>query len=58
MATAADGGQHGYDERSDKEGGAVCGLGRGLGDAHGVNKGVRDEVEELHIIFDEELKRW
>ena len=40
-----DRGQHSYDE----QGGAIRGLGRGLGDAHGVDEGVRDEVEELHI---------
>jgi hypothetical protein len=40
-----DGGQHNENE----PGGAVCGLGRGLGDAHGVDKGVRDEKEKLHV---------
>ena len=25
-------------------------LGRGLGDSHGVDEGVRDEEEELHVI--------
>ena len=39
-----DGGQHDEDE----PGGAGCGLGRGLGDAHGVDEGVRDEEEKLH----------
>ena len=37
-------GQHDEDE----PGSAVSGLGRGLRDAHGVNKGVRDEEEKLH----------
>ena len=27
---------------------AICGLGGGLGDAHGVDESVRDEEEELH----------
>jgi hypothetical protein len=28
---------------------AVCRLGRGLGDSHGIDKGVRDELNELHV---------
>ena len=48
-----DGGQHDYDEQC----GAVSSLGRGLGDAHGVDEGVRDEVEELHISSMRKLRR-
>jgi hypothetical protein len=29
----------------------------GLSDAHGVNKDVRDELDELHVFLDEELGR-
>jgi hypothetical protein len=39
-----DDGQQGDDE----PGGAFRGLGRGLGDAHGVDEGVRDEEEKIH----------
>ena len=39
-----DGGEHDDDE----PGGTVGGLGRRLGDPHGVDKGVRDELDELH----------
>ncbi len=40
-----DGGEHDDDE----PGGAVGGLWRGLRDPHGVDKGVRDELDELHV---------
>jgi hypothetical protein len=39
------GGQHDDDEPC----GAIGGLRRGLGDSHGVDEGVRDELDELHI---------
>jgi hypothetical protein len=32
-------------------------LRRRLGDPHGVDKGVRDELNELHGLFDGELGR-
>ena len=35
----------------DEPGGAVGGLWGGLGDPHGVDKGVRDEQDELHVFF-------
>ena len=37
--------KHGGDE----PGGAVGGARRGLGDAHGVDEGVREEKEKLHF---------
>ena len=52
-----DGGKDSCQHGNDEQGGSVCGLGRGLSDAHGVDEGVRDEVKELHRLFDEELKR-
>ena len=45
---SGDGGKDSCQHGDDEQGGAVGGLGRGLGDAHGVDEGVRDEVEELH----------
>lgn len=36
--------QHGDDE----PGGTISGLGRGLGDAHGVDEEVGDELERIH----------
>ena len=44
-----DGGEDGGEHDDDEPGGAVGGLGRRLGDPHGVDKGVRDELDELHI---------
>jgi len=38
--------KHGGDE----PGGAVGGARRGLGDAHGVDEGVREEKEKLHVL--------
>lgn len=32
----------------DEPGCTICSLWRGLGDAHGVDEGVRDEQEEFH----------
>jgi hypothetical protein len=46
-----DGDENGEDygqQGDDEPGGAFCGLGRGLGDAHGVDEGVRDEKEKIH----------
>ena len=40
-----DGGEHDDDE----PGGAASGLRGGLGGPHGVDKGVRDELDELHV---------
>ena len=44
-----DGDNHGGEHDDDEPCGAVGGLWRGLGDSHGVDKGVRDELDELHI---------
>jgi hypothetical protein len=44
-----DGGNDGREQDNDKPGGPVCGLWRGLGDPHGVDEGVRDEQDELHV---------
>ena len=44
-----DGCEDGREHDDDEPGGAVCGLRRGLGDPHGVDKGVCDELDELHI---------
>ena len=49
-----DGGEHDDDEPCS----AVCRLGRGLGDPHGVDKGVRNELNELHVFLMGELERW
>ena len=43
-----DGCEYGGEHDDDEPGGAVGGLRRGLGDPHGVDKGVRDETNELH----------
>ena len=40
-----DGGEHDDDE----PGGAICGLWRRLGDPHGVDECIRDELDELHL---------
>jgi hypothetical protein len=44
-----DGCKDGREQDDDEPGGAVGGLWRGLGDPHGVDKGVRDELDELHV---------
>jgi hypothetical protein len=44
-----DGGKYGSEHDDDEPGGAVCGLRRGLGNPHGVDKGVRNELDELHV---------
>ena len=44
-----DGCKHGGEHDEDEPGGAICCLRCGLGDAHGVDKGVRDELNELHV---------
>ena len=44
-----DGCKHGGEHDDDEPGGAVGGLRRRLGDPHGVDKGVRDELNELHV---------
>jgi hypothetical protein len=55
-------GDHGrkYDgEHDDDEpGGAVGGLWRGLGDPHGVDKGVGDELDELHVFSMVSMVSW
>jgi hypothetical protein len=43
-----DGCKHSREHDDDEPGGAVGGLRGGLGDPHGVDKGVRDELDELH----------
>ena len=50
-----DGSKHGGEHDDDEPGGAVCGLRRGLGDPHGVDKGVGDELDELH---DSSMVNW
>ena len=48
-----DDGRNNCDQHRENEpGGPFCSLRRGLGDAHGVDKGVRDEEEKLHVFFD------
>ncbi len=44
-----DGDDDGAEHDEDEPGGSFCGLRGGLGDAHGVDEGVRDEEEKLHI---------
>jgi hypothetical protein len=44
-----DGSKYDGEHDDDEPCGAVCGLRRGLGDPHGVDKGVRDELDELHV---------
>ena len=44
-----DGGEQGDDEPC----GPLCCLWGGLGDPHGVDEGVRDEQEEVHILAPE-----
>ena len=44
-----DGDKHGREQDDNEPRGSVCGLWRGLGDPHGVDKGVRDELDELHV---------
>jgi hypothetical protein len=46
-----DGRKHGSEHDDDEPCGSVCGLWRGLGDPHGVDKGVRDELDDLHVSF-------
>ena len=46
-----DGGDHSNQHDEDEPGGAVCGLWGRLGNPHGVDKGVRDEPDELHVFF-------
>ena len=52
-----DSGKHGSEQNEDKPCGAFFRLGRGLGDAHRVDEGVRDEQNELHGCFDEESRK-
>jgi hypothetical protein len=44
-----DGDNHGREQDEDEPCGAVGGLWRGLGDPHGVDKGVRNELNEFHV---------
>ncbi len=44
-----DGCKYGGEHDDDEPGGPVGGLRRRLGDSHGVDEGVRDEVDELHV---------
>ena len=41
--------EHGSEHDDDEPCSTVCRLGRGLGDPHGVDKGVRYELNELHV---------
>ena len=43
------GGEDRTEHEEDEPRGTVCGLRRGLGDAHGVDEGVRDEEEQFHV---------
>jgi hypothetical protein len=53
-----DGGNHGCEHDNDEPGGAICGLWRGLRDAHGVDEGVRNEEDELHVFSMMDLGEW
>lgn len=44
-----DGDKHDREQDDDEPCGAVGSLWRGLGDPHGVDKGVCDELDELHV---------
>jgi hypothetical protein len=44
-----DKGDNAGEHDDDEPGRAVFGLRRGLGNTHGVDEGVRDEQEELHL---------
>lgn len=46
-----DGGEHDREHDDDEPRCAIGGLGRGLGNPHGVDEGVRDEVQELHVLL-------
>ena len=46
---AGDGNHDGGEQGDDKPGCAFLAFWRGLGDPHGVDEGVRDEQEEVHI---------
>jgi hypothetical protein len=48
---AANENYHAGKQCENEPGGAFCGLWRGLGDPHGVDEGVRDEQEEVHILW-------
>jgi len=52
-----DGGNYGGEHDHDEPCGAIRSLGRGLGDPHGVDKGVRNEEDELHGFLTMELER-
>ena len=39
----------GGEQRDDEPCGALCSFRRGLGDPHGVDEGVRDEQQKLHL---------
>jgi hypothetical protein len=46
--------KYGREHDDDEPRGAVCRLGGRLGDTHGVDKCVRDELDEFHISFGED----
>ena len=48
-----DGCKYRSEHDDDEPGGAVGGLWRGLSDPHGVDKGVSDELDELHVSMGE-----
>jgi hypothetical protein len=50
-----DGDDHGREQNDDEPCGAAGGLWRGLSDPHGVDKGVRYELDELH---DSSMVNW
>ena len=44
-----DRGDHSGEHNEDEPGRPVCSFWRRLGYAHGVDEGVRDEMDELHV---------
>ena len=50
-----DGRKYSGEHDKDEPGSAVCGLRGGLSDAHGVDKDVRDELDELHVFW---MRNW
>ena len=43
-----DGGKHDTEHNENEPGSAICRLRCGLGNAHGIDKQVRDELNEFH----------
>ena len=49
--------KYGTEHDNDEPGGSVCSLRRGLGNPHGVDKGICDELDELHVYSSIEIGR-